>query len=270
MAVNLLCQQCLLVFQCCIYEVSGTTSFTCQVPVIVWVFATRRNGLVRNRRFGRNQVVIKGVFDCTANNHKFAVGVGWCANNRTDPSETDRKFHCKQWRLTFDGSVKFWVGANSTRNLRCNRIRPKTQAQTKFLVLQIGHGQLQRSVIDVCKSRMLKLVSERRAVRVGARGGDRDDQRGVRGGERGPGGVRPHRVGRVPRVARLHQPHHDAHQERSAGQHLRRRLFFCMSASVPGRAVDAQLFSRKILLRTQHNTARGCECDLQRDFSKSV
>ncbi len=33
-----------------------------------------------------------GVFDCTANNRKFAVGVGWCASNRTGTSETDRKF----------------------------------------------------------------------------------------------------------------------------------------------------------------------------------
>ncbi len=33
-----------------------------------------------------------GVFDCTANNRKFAVGVGWCASNRTETSETDRKF----------------------------------------------------------------------------------------------------------------------------------------------------------------------------------
>ncbi len=34
----------------------------------------------------------KGIFDCTANNRKFAVGVGWCASNQTEPSETDCKF----------------------------------------------------------------------------------------------------------------------------------------------------------------------------------
>ncbi len=34
----------------------------------------------------------KGVFDCTANNRKFAVGVGWCASNQIDLHERDHKF----------------------------------------------------------------------------------------------------------------------------------------------------------------------------------
>ena len=35
---------------------------------------------------------------------------GWCASNRTDLTKQTANFHCKQWRLTFDGSVSFgWV-----------------------------------------------------------------------------------------------------------------------------------------------------------------
>ena len=34
----------------------------------------------------------------------------WCASNRTDLVKQTANFHCKQWRLTFDGSVSFgWV-----------------------------------------------------------------------------------------------------------------------------------------------------------------
>ncbi len=53
---------------------------------------------------------------------------GWCASNRTDLVKQTANFHCKQWRLEFDGSVSFgWV---QTQPEICGAIE---YAQAEFL-----------------------------------------------------------------------------------------------------------------------------------------
>ncbi len=103
-----------------------------------------------------------GVFDCTANNRKFAVGVGWCASNRTETSETDCKFPLQTVEAHFWWFSQFAVGENSTRNLRCNRIRPSSRSTHKFSQIVPARGTAGERLCSICTAGLFHAFAAQR------------------------------------------------------------------------------------------------------------